>query len=378
MCLTSSVYVHVPFCHRKCYYCDFYSIGTGVVPNNFATLVSQEIRFRKNFLPSSSIATLYFGGGTPSLLPVEQLELIICSLGKNFSLVELPEITIEVNPDDITPELLKQYRAIGINRISMGVQSFNDDELHMIGRRHDAQRAIESVAEMKQAGFGNISIDLIYGLPGSTLKTWENSLLKAMEMDVQHLSCYHLTIEERTVMYQKIKRGELQPVTEDMSVAQFNLLRQITQANGFEHYEVSNFARLGFESRHNSGYWKQQPYLGLGPAAHSYSGKCRQWNPSSIKIWQAGIDAGRPAIEEEQIDEKTAFNELIMTSMRTKWGISLDLVSTKFPQYMAHLEHQMQKYLPKQFLEIPPNNHLRIPSAHYFTSDGIIVDLMVE
>lgn len=373
----ASLYIHVPFCRGKCAYCDFYSLGVGVVADNYTTLIDKELTLRRAFLPTSTLCTVYFGGGTPSLLSVKQLERLLSLLSREFSVIPSAEITLEANPDDLTPELLRHYRGLGINRISLGVQSFCDEELRLMRRRHDARRAINAINDVLGAGFSNLSIDLIYGLPGSTLPTWERTLCKALSLNVQHLSCYHLGIEPRTIFHRMMQLGDLHELDEQTSVSQFDLMCKLLADNGFEHYEVSSFARVGFKSKHNCGYWNGRPYLGLGPSAHSYNGLCRQWNPPSLAEWERGLQQGICSVETEQIDARTAYNELIMTRLRTKWGIRFDQVKTQFPQYFDYFVRQAEKFVAQHFIEISSDGWLRIPPEHFFTSDAVIVDLLV-
>lgn len=374
----NSLYIHVPFCRSKCHYCDFYSLVRATCPNGYAKLIVDEMVQRKAFLPSLELQSVYIGGGSPSALAGEQVEEMIDGVKANFNLHTNAEITVEVNPDDIDPALLEIYHRAGINRVSMGVQSFIDSELQLLGRRHSAQRAAEAVELLKTAGFSNISIDLIYGIPGSTAITWQHSLQKAVAMDVQHLSCYHLTIEEHTVLGKMEQRGKLQPIDEELSVAQYELMRQILGEYGYLHYEISNFAQKGYIAQHNSGYWLGANYLGLGPAAHSYNGATRQWNPPSLAQWQLGIEAGQPHVEEEAINPTTRFNELLLTRLRTVWGVSLREIEERFPQYHADLMRHAETYLKSGYLEITPNGALRIPPQRFFVSDNVVAHLFVE
>lgn len=334
---------------------------------------------RQNFLPNKNIATVYFGGGTPSLLTPEQLKHIITAAKTAFTISTDAEITIEVNPEDITPKMLKSLSLIGVNRISMGIQSFIDEELQLLGRRHSAHVAIKAVEAIKAEGFSNVSIDLIYGIPGSSLDSWNFSLHQAIQLGVEHISCYHLTVEKRTILSKKMERGELHEVDESMSVAQFNALRLAMQQAGFVHYEISNFAKDGFFSKHNSGYWNGVPYLGLGPSAHSYNGKVRQWNKSSLAQWEQGISNNIPCVEEEIIDTKTAFNELLLTRLRTIWGVNFAEVEHNFGnEYVDLLKKTSAPFIESGNMEITANGVLRILPEHYFTSDYILAELFAE
>ncbi|MBQ9471463.1 MAG: radical SAM family heme chaperone HemW [Bacteroidales bacterium] len=374
-----SIYVHVPFCRSKCAYCDFYSIANHDLMSDYAALVIDEMRQRRGFAPSAQVCTVYVGGGTPSLLPPEQLALVVDAVRAEFTVHPNAELTLEANPDDLHPALLSSYRAMGFNRLSLGVQSMDDGELAALGRRHTAQRAAEAVRMAQRKGFDNISIDLIYGLPDSTTATWRHTLEAALQLGVQHLSCYHLTVEERTRLHQQVRRGQVQPVAEEQSVAQFELLRQLTAQAGFEHYEISNFALPGMESRHNSGYWLNRPYLGLGPAAHSYDGRSRQWNSRSLRLWANGLRCGQPAVEREVLSPTDMYNEMLLTRLRTKWGVSLAEVELRFgKEARQRLQGQATPLLRSGVLVLRNADVLLIPPAGYLTSDALLVELFAD
>lgn len=372
----SGIYIHVPFCNRKCSYCDFYSVGKGKLTEDFPKLIAREIELRADYLPDKSVETIYFGGGTPSLLPVQFIEEILIAIHANFVVSTTPEITIEVNPDDVTESLLNGYVHSAINRISIGVQSFIDDELSVLGRRHNSEKAIDSIKKIYKSGISNVSLDLIYGLPNSSLESWEYSLRKAFEQGVQHLSCYHLTYEESTPLTRMLRRNVINPIDEDLSLKQYELLRKLAKEQGFMHYEISNFAKEGYISRHNSSYWLNTPYLGVGPSAHSFNINTRQWNPSSISEWGSAINENKPALQTETIDEATRFNELLITRLRTIWGVDLKMVANDFEKkYNDHLRREMDKQLKLNNLVITPSSIIRIPSEKYFLSDTILANL---
>lgn len=374
-----SIYIHVPFCRSKCAYCDFYSIANQQLMHDFAPLVAEELRLRRDFVPLGEVCTVYVGGGTPSSLAPSQLALLLDAVRAHTALQPRAELTLEANPDDLSPALLAEYRRMGFNRLSLGVQSLADAELTALGRRHTAQRAVEAVGMAQREGFGNISIDLIYGLPGSTASTWRRTLERALALGVQHLSCYHLTVEERTRLHQQVRRGEVQPVDEEQSVAQYALLRQLTAQAGFEHYEISNFALPDMESRHNSGYWLGRPYLGLGPAAHSYNGRIRQWNPRSLRLWADGLRQKQPSVEQELLTDTDAYNELLLTRLRTKWGVSLSEVERRFgPLAHRRLQAQAAPHLHSGALVLRNADVLLIPPSRYLTSDALLVELFAN
>lgn len=373
----AGIYIHIPFCKKKCAYCDFYSIGLGSNSENFHKTLIKEIEVRKDFLKDNHIETIYFGGGTPSAIQAEVIGEIIASISNNFLVVTNPEITIEVNPDDITPELLTKYRTFNVNRLSIGVQSFNDDELKFLGRRHDTQKSHKAIKLANDVGFENISIDLIYGIPGSSILSWENSLITAFEAKIKHLSCYHLTFEEGTPLYRKLVKKETSYIDENLSLEQYQLLRSFSASNGYIHYEISNFAKEGFFSKHNSSYWNGSPYLGVGPSAHSFKANARFWNPNSFIGWKNGIESANPDFEGEILDIKTQFNELLLTRLRTIFGFSQTEVLDRFGKdYSDHFIKTSKNYIEKGLITFE-NNCYRIPSEYYFISDSIVSDLMI-
>ena len=302
---------------------------------------------------------------------------VLNSVSKTFCVSKNSEITIEVNPDDLTKDLLMSYYAAGVNRLSIGIQSFLDSELLFLGRRHSAIAAEKSVDLSLSSGFKNISIDLIYGLPGSTITSWTFNLRKAFSLDIKHLSCYHLTFENGTVLHRRLKENKIKEIDESISVQQFNILRELANQNGFIHYEVSNLAKEGFNSRHNTSYWQGVHYLGLGPAAHSYNGLKREWNPNSYLEWELGIKSNNLATQFESIDTQTQFNEILLTHLRTIWGVDLDYLTKEFSKAIVEkMLINAKLHLKTSTLEIK-NNHLLIPPQHFFISDGIIEDLLI-
>lgn len=373
----AGIYIHVPFCRKKCSYCDFYSVGEGKMDSHFADWLLKELKLRNNYISDRTIKTIYFGGGTPSLLPASDIQRIISGLAEYYSIDPHAEVTIEVNPDDITLKLAEEYQNIGINRVSIGVQSFNDNELVFLGRRHDVGKAVEAIRIFRKVGIANISIDLIYGLPNSTLKSWEHSLNVAFGLDIQHLSCYHLTYEDGTPLTRKSNKGTVKPLDEDESKTQFDLLREMANTNGFIHYEISNLSKPTYISKHNSGYWLGEEYLGLGPSAHSYNKMMRWWNPRSISEWEKSISEGIQALNKEDIDEITRFNELLITRLRTMWGVNLKDVANDFNKEInIHLRNKMHPFILSGKI-VMENDKIFIPPQHYFISDSIVTELLM-
>lgn len=312
------LYIHVPFCHAKCFYCDFYSLSaTEELMDAYTDAVVQEWRMRCTELPADPV-TVYLGGGTPSSIGTQRLGRIL----REIPLATASEITIEANPEDVTVEWAREVVAMGVNRVSMGVQSLVDSELRAIGRRHNAVGALAAVAALRAAGVSNISLDLIYGLPGQTLESWQRSLDELLELRPEHLSAYALAYEEGTRLTSMLRRGIIKPAADEDVVEMYSLLCTKASEAGYEHYEISNFALPGFRARHNSSYWSMVPYLGIGPAAHSFDGtNTRRANPGSLRRWLAAIGEGCTACDIEREDSSTLTNDRVMTALRTAEGI---------------------------------------------------------
>ena len=372
----SGIYIHVPYCKQKCEYCDFYSVVTNEGKQEFSDLLIRELSLRMCYLPNSRIETIYFGGGTPSLLSAMQVEEVINAIAKQFELVHNAEITFEANPDDLDTEYLGALRHIGINRLSIGIQSFSDTDLRALGRRHNATQAVYAVNAAQEVGFSNISIDLIYGLPYSNTGIWHDNLMQAFSLQVQHLSCYHLIYESGTPITRRLNSGVLQPASEDQSVEQFKLLQEVSQQKGFVHYEISNLAQEGFFSRHNSSYWKQIPYLGIGPSSHSFNGVSRDWNPRSIAKWKKMIRNGSVALESEALSPTDMVNDYILTSLRTIWGLDVDFIEKKLGfKALNNFLKAVEKYEKLGFIKVN-RNEITIKPQYFLLSDGIIADLL--
>ncbi|MDR0505394.1 MAG: radical SAM family heme chaperone HemW [Dysgonamonadaceae bacterium] len=370
----AGVYFHIPFCRSRCIYCDFFSSTSLTEKEKYVDALCEELKCRKDYLKGQIIRTVYFGGGTPSLLSASDFEKIFQTFNHCFpaTYLESLEITLEANPDDITLPYLDSIKDLPFNRISLGIQSFNDSELQFLRRRHDSASAVNVVKRLQEAGFGNISIDLMYGLPGQTLSIWEKTLQQAVDLNVQHISAYHLSYEEDTQLFELMLRGNVCPVSEELSVQFFNVLIDTLSISGFEHYEISNFARQGYRSMHNTSYWNGEHYLGIGAAAHSYNGFERRWNRKSHDADYAMSDW-----EVEVLDEKTAYNDLIITGLRTKEGINLKkLISLFGNEKEKYCLKQAEKYIKNQMLE-STGGHLRLTRKGLFVSDGIMSDLMI-
>ena len=319
----AGIYIHIPFCKRRCIYCDFFSTTQSEQKPTYVRALCKELDLRKNYLQGEEIETIYLGGGTPSQLSQEELELIFRTLYNIYKVKEGAEITLEANPDDLTPEYVTMLRKLPINRISMGIQTFQEETLKLLHRRHTAQQAIEAFQRCRDAGFRNLSIDLMYGLPGETLDTWQEDLRQAITLHPEHISAYHLIYEEGTTLWKLKEQHQVEEADEDLSLTFFKtLIDTLTQA-GYQHYEISNFCLPNLHSRHNSSYWTGKKYLGCGPSAHSFNGLSRQWNVASLASYIEGIEQGQPDYEIEELDLYTRYNDYVITSIRTCWGMSL-------------------------------------------------------
>ncbi|MBE6290178.1 MAG: radical SAM family heme chaperone HemW [Bacteroidaceae bacterium] len=372
----AGIYIHVPFCKTRCAYCDFFSTTLHDMKSRYVDALCQELVMRRNYLHDAPIGTLYFGGGTPSQLSENDFHSIFNQIEKVYGLEACEEITLEANPDDLTDDYVEMLTTLPFNRISMGIQTFHEPTLQLIGRRHTAQEAIEAVHRCQQQGFTNISIDLIYGLPGETLEQWKEDLLMAFSLKVQHISAYHLTYEQGTRLWQMLQRKEICEVDEDTSVELFRILCEEMQKAGYEHYEISNFALPNFRSRHNSAYWHEVPYLGCGPGAHSFDGDSREWNVSSLPKYIEALEQGQRNYEQETLDKDTRYNEFVMTRLRTCEGFSLNDLQHRFGQaYHDYCLHLATPYM-RHGLLLQKENTLRLSKEGIFVSDDIISDLM--
>ena len=374
----AGVYIHIPFCKSFCSYCDFYSTTDNSLKEALVQALMHEIRLRSSYLEGEKVETIYLGGGTPSLLDPSVTASILSEIRKIFVVDDNPEITAEINPDDVYEGFFGSLRKAGINRISLGVQSWNDKRLHYLGRRHDAAQSAVALEAAFREGFDNVSADIIYGVPGMTTADLKSDLEKTLSYPVTHLSAYHLTVEDGTKLGRLRKAGKLKETDEEISGAMFTLLGKITHDHGFIHYEISNFAREGFISRHNSSYWKQVPYIGLGPSAHSFDRRSRQWNVSDIKKYIKAIGAGKIPCEREELSRVTVFNEYVMTSLRTMWGIDLQYVEEYFDKEMHdYLVNLSGRYIRYGLMKREKNT-LILTDQGKMISDNIIAELLTE
>lgn len=326
----AGIYIHIPFCVQKCSYCNFYSIANLSLKNEFLKSLTIEIIQNKGIFKDETVETIYFGGGTPSLLSADEIDSILTLLSAHYRLGNNMEITLEANPDDLTLDYLTKLAQTNVNRLSIGIQSFNDDILKQINRRHTSQQAIQSIKDAQKVGFSNLSIDLIYGIPNQQDAQWIENLALAAEFQIPHLSCYALTVEENTVLHKKIEMNRAVAPNEEDAVRQFDLLMDFVANEGYHQYEISNYCRNNLYSRHNRAYWNGISYLGFGPGAHSYHQNIRRWNITSVAEYIKGINLGTVVFENETLTMRDQFNEYLMTSLRTDVGMDIELVKTRF------------------------------------------------
>ncbi len=321
----AGIYIHIPFCNSKCAYCGFYSLPSLKLKEWFLEALKAEIVTRKNYLQGDAVNTIYFGGGTPSLLSLKEFGELLNLINATYPVVKDPEITLEANPDTLSLEYLEGLRQLGVNRLSIGIQSFFDNDLQYLSRRHNSQHARNCINWAKQTGFNNISIDLIFGLPTSDSEQWNRNLDLFFEMGLPHLSAYALTLEHNSILTKQIELGKVQPVNEEDALRDYEILCKRTAENGYLHYEISNFCHRGMHSKHNASYWFGTPYAGFGPSAHSYDGTSRQWNVSSVEKYYARVPepVEGPVFEKEQLSPEQHYNEYVMLRLRTHWGIDL-------------------------------------------------------
>lgn len=369
----AGIYIHVPFCQGRCIYCDFYSTTEGEEwKSRYVDALLAELRMRRDELPLARVHSIYIGGGTPSQLPARALAAILNEVCRLFPVDSDAEVTVEANPDDVTPEWLAALSHTPVNRLSMGVQSFDDALLRLIRRRHTAQQAVCAVEQAARHGISNVSIDLIYGLPTQTMEQWQADVRQALALDVQHLSAYSLSYEEGTPLWRMLEQGRIEEADEELSLRMYEHLIDSTRAAGFTHYEISNFCRPGRHSQHNSAYWHGVPYLGFGPGAHSYDGmRTRRWNLSDLKGYVQAAGS-MPPHQSEVLTDDELYDETVMTRLRTSEGLSLDLLTAA---YRAYCMAQAEPHLRAGRLE-QAGSTIRLTRQGIFTSNDIISDLM--
>jgi len=370
----AGLYIHIPFCKSRCIYCGFYSTVGLELRQRYVDAVCKEMELRgKRNDSSAEIETIYLGGGTPSQLITEQLSQIFLNINKVYD-NKAEEVTIEMNPDDVTPEYAEVLPKLGINRVSMGAQTFDNDRLRFLHRRHTKEQVGKAVKTLRSAGIQNISIDLMYGFPQETIDDWQRDIEAALALDVEHISAYCLMIEENTPLYEKVHKENrpLCVLSEELERAMYELLIDKLTAAGYEHYEISNFARPGYRSRHNSSYWHDVPYIGLGAAAHSYDGRNRSWNVSDIKQYMAAIERGERPAEGETLDDDTRYNDRITTALRTREGLDLSTLTEKHRRYCLK---EAERYISDGLLRLE-GNQLALTCKGLFVSDMVMSALV--
>lgn len=367
------LYLHIPYCHRKCTYCAFYSTVTSEDKQAYVDALCIELKRRKHCM-EHPLRTVYFGGGTPTILAVPQLAQIVETIRSNYDVSALEEVTIEANPEDLTPDYLSDLSQLSFfNRISVGVQSFHDDDLHLLNRRHNSRQALESLENTVLAGFTRLSVDLIYGLPNQTTEAWLDNLSHLEGIPVTHLSAYALTIEDGTMLHQQIGQGRVRPCDEEEQLSHYFALLQWAANHDFHQYEISNFSRPGHRAIHNSRYWNRTPYLGVGAAAHSFDGFHRRWNVADVRRYISSVQSGPIDHEEEELGLKDAHNEYLMTALRTVEGIDKALVA---PPFAARLQHDIQRFVAAGLILETPT-HYQPSAAGLLHADGIAAELFM-
>jgi oxygen-independent coproporphyrinogen-3 oxidase len=372
----SGIYIHIPFCKQACHYCDFHFSTSLKKKDEMVLALAKEIALRKSELENEVVETIYFGGGTPSILQISDLKFLIEEVYRNYNVAENPEITVEANPDDLSEERIIELSKNRVNRLSIGIQSFFEEDLKLMNRAHNSVEAKKSL-EIATKYFENISIDLIYGMPNMSHEKWLKNIQIALDYNVPHISSYALTVEPKTALHSFIQKGIIPQLDDEVAQEHFHLLVDKLEENGFIHYELSNFGKEHFFSKNNSSYWLGKKYLGIGPSAHSYDGFSRSWNVSNNTIYLKALAENQLPSESETLTQTDRYNEYIMTGLRTIWGISLDKIATEFGKtYLDYLNQQAEKYIEDHLLFID-GNILRTTKSGKFLSDGIASDLFM-
>lgn len=373
----AGLYVHIPFCVSKCAYCAFYSMPSLKMKVAFLRALLSEMASRVPYLNGEQVNTVYFGGGTPSILSVEELDVILRAIRQHYRVSDQAEFTLEANPDTLSLDYLSALRKAGVNRLSIGIQSFFDEDLRYLSRRHDSTHARQCIGWARQAGFDNLSLDLIYGLPTATAERWRQNLDLFFETGAQHLSAYALTVEPNTILEKQIATGKALPVREDDAVRDYEILVERAAKEGFVHYEISNFARPGFRSKHNCSYWNRTPYIGFGPAAHSFDGNSRQWNVAHLQRYIHGIEAGHPDFEQETLTPEQRYDEYVMTTLRTMWGIDLKYMKREMGERFSTYCERQAESLVSQGRLTRTNEFLHLDDRQMLFADGIAAELFI-
>jgi oxygen-independent coproporphyrinogen-3 oxidase len=372
----SGIYIHIPFCKQACHYCDFHFSTSMKKKDEMVLALAKEIQMRKNESENEMVETIYFGGGTPSVLTSVEIDFLIAAVYENYDVAANPEITLEANPDDLSTERILELSKSKINRLSIGIQSFFEDDLRMMNRAHNSEEA-QKCLEGATRYFDNISVDLIYGVPGMSNDKWKQNIKKALSFGIPHISSYALTVEPKTALKKLIDTGKIAEPNDEVAQEHFVILVETLEANGFIHYELSNFGKENYFSKNNSAYWLGKNYIGIGPSAHSYDGLSRSWNIANNPLYIKSIDADKLPNESEILSVSDRYNEYIMTGLRTIWGVSLERIKSEFGlSYLDYLMKQAQKFLDDELLFIA-NDILKPTKKGKFLTDGIASDLFI-
>ena len=371
----AGLYVHIPFCKRACHYCDFHFSTNALGHHEMASAISDEVAMQRDYLTGDPVETIYFGGGTPSILALEDLKMIVDAVHNNFDVAANAEITIEANPDDLSENKLEQLKALGFNRLSIGIQSFNDEVLAFLNRVHNTEMSLTTFDLARKLGFHNISIDLMYAIPGQNISMWKKNIEYALALSAEHISAYSLTIEPRTAFGKWHSQKKITPCDDDESADQFSVLIEQLERSGYQHYEVSNFAKPGYISKHNSSYWKGTRYLGTGPSAHSYNGVSRQFNISNNHLYVNSIREGKIPASLETLSREDKINDYVLTSLRTSWGANLTKLKAEFGYDLLGIHQDyVQRILDKKIAVIESESLILTRSGR-FLADQIASDL---
>ncbi len=379
----SGIYIHIPFCKQACHYCNFHFSTSLKYKSQMIDAILKEIELQKDYLADKNLQTIYFGGGTPSLLDERELNLFFEKINQIFTVADDAEITLEANPDDLTLEKLLMLKSTPINRLSIGVQSFSEIDLKTMNRAHNVMEAESCIQNAQSLGFDNLTVDLIYGSPTTSNKQWEANVQKLFDFQIPHLSCYCLTVEPGTALDHFVKKGKAQPVDDEKAAHQFEVLMQMMEANGYDHYEISNFAKPGKYARHNSNYWFGNSYLGVGPSAHSFDGKSRQWNIANNALYMKAVEFEgeesndiRPRFEKEILSLEQQYNEYVMTALRTMWGCDLGKIKTWENDFEKHFLNASDVFIQNETM-IRFGNHFILTKKGKLLADNIAMELFM-
>ncbi|ADY53071.1 oxygen-independent coproporphyrinogen III oxidase [Pseudopedobacter saltans DSM 12145] len=373
----AGIYIHIPFCKQACHYCDFHFSTSLKYKDDMLKAINREILLQKNFLQNEKIETIYFGGGTPSLLTSDEINKITEQIQRYYIADELVEVTLETNPDDLSSQKIAALKHTPVNRFSIGIQSFFNEDLKWMNRAHQAKEAEFAIKASQDAGFENLTVDLIYGYPLLTKEKWDLNINQVLAMDIPHVSCYSMTVEPKTALASFIKKGIDKNMDDTKSAEQFLHLSAKLQENGFEHYEISNFAKGNKYSVHNTNYWRGVKYLGIGPSAHSFDGKDRQWNIANNALYMQSLGKDNIPAEKEFLSPKDRVNEYIMTALRTMWGLDLNKINSDFPVFKAEISKNMNQFFEKDWIE-EKDNHIILTTKGKLYADHIAAELFIE